>query len=308
MITHLTFIYFLLTFLIGIISATVLILIALKTRKDVLKYFLFFYIAFTVNIIIYTVIIYIRTNIPDINFSFYVILTFLYISVSYFLVFSVLFFVHFLINLHKRNIFNLIFGLLLLIIAIIDILTFNVDFENKSISSKLYLENVNTDIPNIIIVVVIAYTFIISMIFYKKITDSQYKTIIKISLIFICFSIPSTIIDTLSPKPFNIPIYFFPIIYFLFGIIFTVYFSRYYLSKMTYSFDKDDIEHFLEKYDISEREKDVLLLIIKGLSNKVISDKLFISLNTVKAHNKSLFKKLNIKSRFELVSLMKLDF
>ena len=56
---------------------------------------------------------------------------------------------------------------------------------------------------------------------------------------------------------------------------------------------------------ISERELDVLHLIAAGLSNREIADKLFISLNTVKTHTKSINSKLNVNSRIKAVARAK---
>lgn len=47
---------------------------------------------------------------------------------------------------------------------------------------------------------------------------------------------------------------------------------------------------------LSARELDVLKLLVRGLSNKEISDKLFISTHTVISHRKNITQKLNIKS------------
>ncbi len=47
---------------------------------------------------------------------------------------------------------------------------------------------------------------------------------------------------------------------------------------------------------LSKREKDVLKLLAKGLSNKEISEQLFISPHTVITHRKNITRKLNIKS------------
>ncbi len=52
---------------------------------------------------------------------------------------------------------------------------------------------------------------------------------------------------------------------------------------------------------LTSREKDVLLLVTKGESNKSIADKLVLSQVTVKSHLNSIFKKLNVTNRTQAV-------
>ena len=51
-----------------------------------------------------------------------------------------------------------------------------------------------------------------------------------------------------------------------------------------------------DKEILSEREKDVIVCVVKGMTNKAIADKLFISINTVTTHRRNIAKKLNIHS------------
>ena len=50
---------------------------------------------------------------------------------------------------------------------------------------------------------------------------------------------------------------------------------------------------------LTDRERDVLRLIAEGLTNQEIADRLFVSLNTVKTHVKSIYQKLNVRNRAE---------
>ncbi len=50
---------------------------------------------------------------------------------------------------------------------------------------------------------------------------------------------------------------------------------------------------------LSERELEILALVTEGLSNREISERLFISLSTVKGHNQTIFDKLQVKRRTE---------
>lgn len=52
---------------------------------------------------------------------------------------------------------------------------------------------------------------------------------------------------------------------------------------------------------LTEREKEVLVCLVEGLSNKEIAARLFISDKTVKIHVSKIFKKLDVKSRSQVV-------
>ena len=53
---------------------------------------------------------------------------------------------------------------------------------------------------------------------------------------------------------------------------------------------------------LSEREKEVLLLISQGHTNHEISEKLFVSVNTVKTHLSNIYSKLNVVNRTQAIS------
>jgi len=60
----------------------------------------------------------------------------------------------------------------------------------------------------------------------------------------------------------------------------------------------------LTYYNITNRESEVLDLLIKGVTYKEIGDKLFISIPTVKTHVSNIYQKMNIKNKVELVNLI----
>lgn len=56
-------------------------------------------------------------------------------------------------------------------------------------------------------------------------------------------------------------------------------------------------------YDLNAREKEVLALLAQGMSNKEISERLFLSVATVKYHVRVLLSKLGANSRAEAVAI-----
>ena len=61
----------------------------------------------------------------------------------------------------------------------------------------------------------------------------------------------------------------------------------------------------LDKLGLSKRELDVLQLMAEGLSNQEISERLFVSLNTIKTHSAKVFEKMEVKRRTQAVEMAK---
>jgi NarL family two-component system response regulator LiaR len=56
-------------------------------------------------------------------------------------------------------------------------------------------------------------------------------------------------------------------------------------------------------YDLTEREREVLGLLVEGMTNRELAEALNISLSTAKFHVSAILSKLNVNSRTEAVSL-----
>jgi DNA-binding NarL/FixJ family response regulator len=55
---------------------------------------------------------------------------------------------------------------------------------------------------------------------------------------------------------------------------------------------------------LTQREKEVLILMLKGATDRDISEHLLISVHTVKEYGKSIRRKYNVKSRLQLISAL----
>lgn len=74
-------------------------------------------------------------------------------------------------------------------------------------------------------------------------------------------------------------------------------------------FEQNQIDVIFENWDdirsLSQREKEVLALIMQNKKRKDIADELFVTESTIKKHTSSIFKKLNINNRSELFENVK---
>jgi len=57
--------------------------------------------------------------------------------------------------------------------------------------------------------------------------------------------------------------------------------------------------------DLTDRERDVMRLVVGGLPNKLIADQLDISVRTVEVHRARVFDKMEVKSAVELANLLR---
>ncbi len=64
------------------------------------------------------------------------------------------------------------------------------------------------------------------------------------------------------------------------------------------------LEELKKSYNLTDREMDVIGLLVDGEDKFSIGEQLFISANTVKSHISSIYRKLEISSRFELYALL----
>jgi two-component system nitrate/nitrite response regulator NarL len=55
---------------------------------------------------------------------------------------------------------------------------------------------------------------------------------------------------------------------------------------------------------LSDRQREVVILVCRGLSNRLIADTLGVSEGTIKAHLHTIFEKLDVQSRIELMILL----
>lgn len=68
------------------------------------------------------------------------------------------------------------------------------------------------------------------------------------------------------------------------------------IRKLHAAVEQGETNPYSDSHDLSERERDVLILVAKGKANKEIADLLNISIHTVMSHRKNITHKTGIKS------------
>jgi DNA-binding CsgD family transcriptional regulator len=81
--------------------------------------------------------------------------------------------------------------------------------------------------------------------------------------------------------------------------------SRFYRPILPGAFGGPRISQFCEQYQLSNREGEILEMLLKGKSNKEIERELFISPHTVRNHVHNIYQKLGVGSRLQLINFIR---
>lgn len=101
----------------------------------------------------------------------------------------------------------------------------------------------------------------------------------------------------------------FPVLYFFQNLPPVVYLSI--IMKKTYretlfeSGKESNLSQLFLNHHITNREQEIIQLILKGKSNKDIEDELFISMQTVKNSISIIYRKMGVKNRIQLSNLIR---
>lgn len=76
------------------------------------------------------------------------------------------------------------------------------------------------------------------------------------------------------------------------------------LSEMSVTQQAETVHSFLEMAQLTEREREITMLLLRGRTYKMIANELNLSENTIKTHIKNIYSKYSVQSKTELVTLL----
>ena len=94
-------------------------------------------------------------------------------------------------------------------------------------------------------------------------------------------------------------------LYFLTLNCLSIAFAAKYLNRPAFMEKEQLTEYFLDRYQVSRREAEIIQLLLKGEGGKQIADSLFISAKTVENHIYNIYRKLGVGTRVQLYQLVK---
>lgn len=82
------------------------------------------------------------------------------------------------------------------------------------------------------------------------------------------------------------------------------FFRKYAQARSKARDDLPALERLYEEFQVSKREQEILEMILAGKNNREIEKTLFISYHTVKNHVYNIYRKLGVRNRYQLMSLI----
>jgi DNA-binding CsgD family transcriptional regulator len=301
---HLYFFYFLITVFFGIVSLSVAVTLYVKTKEQLVRYYLYYYVVFTLLVVLSTLLSYISVNLSPINPNVWDVLEYLFYPLSfYLLIYTIPMFNHYLVSASYTRIRNAILGGIVLLMFLSQHLSEYVigDYEfAHRIKSLGYM----------LLFVVKVYSLVLKLYYLRRIHDQVRKSLTKKYAIWDALLLPGNAYDVLLGRATLVPV--FPVIYCGMSVIFTHHFIKYYFrlyspvpkNSMSVQLLMPD-NGFFDHYNISPREREIIALLIQDYKNKQIGETLYISVNTVKTHIRNIYAKLDVKNRHELLALLK---
>lgn len=275
----------------------------MKGKNVVVKYLAFNMALISLQLIFAVALHYLEINILNPVSHLNLILTLLYFIFEALFIFSGPVFYHSILgipNVRKRN---LIFATGTLIAFGIIVSPFI--FRNNSNQPVMF------GLPGLLTYRLLLYATIIYLVVMvgrniKQVAENSTRIFLYTFLAFNVF----TGIETLSCKLmpvlkfhlFGFPLA--PVIYL--GLNF--FLLKHFIEQLAQSAELINIpnmDQFLERSKITVREQEIITLLLEGFHNREIAKQLYISESTVKTHIKSIYRKLKIKNRIQLVNLMK---
>ncbi|WP_459479103.1 helix-turn-helix domain-containing protein [Clostridium saccharoperbutylacetonicum] len=155
------------------------------------------------------------------------------------------------------------------------------------------------------IVLVIMYELYVGLKNYNQVVNKDLKQAIKALIFITMIFLPFIILE--SYKPYiqlikNIELFKISALpsYFLIINIFNIIFALKYFNTPIFMDNNKLTDYFKQKYNITEKQTEIIELIIQGLTYKEIATKLFISPKTVDNHVQNIYQKLNVNSKMQL--------
>ena len=293
---------------IGLITFIISFFVLKKKKSNIKTYFLLFLLFYLIIFFIASISFFLELfiHIPvflDMLFSITSIISAIIINII--IILFMHYFLQFAQNKTKKKITY---------ILLIFLFTFSTGFYLYTYFNEPYIEKVKTfNIMDIIVYLLPLYSIILFFKNYKKNKNIIIAKLVRLIIIISAFFLPILLLENFDLS-FDIKLentsflkfrlLLFPIHYLIINCILIYYGLKNYhlLTNINAPINEFQIsKDFIKKFNITDREIQIIKLLFEGYNNKQISEKLFISSATVRNHLHNIYEKSGVSNRVELI-------
>lgn len=289
-------------------------LIYINNRLKVIRYYIYLLINLTVFVMLNAFSVYRYYISHDTDLEITLFTAILFIVCLGFMITVVPSFFHSLLDLPFKGFVSVLFKtgsfIAIPLIFLPFILASNVADRVTVVKFLLYM------IYSPVVLITVVYSLVLLIRNYKKVLNKILKNLVRNILLLLAVFVPLFfILDMntyqLSVKqkvtPFGLTL--LPLFYLFWSLISIIYSARYlFIRPMEVMPLSEEIEipsSFLDKYNITKREKEIIELLFKNYSYNKIRETYFISMGTVKNHLHNIYYKTGTHGGDELKKLVR---
>lgn len=289
--------FYIISLFAGVASITLAVFINIGHTKKALKYFIGLDVSlFVIQAMIALNLYIVRTNNTGTFLS--IISGGMDVLGTSFSSFFGLLFIHALLGKHISKIKQIV----IFVITAFQLIAITICYLDTGLSALRHMGQAS-------LIVIITYEALMVIVNHREIQDKELKhaaTIFSmITLSFIPFLVLGYIRSEIyvlknlqALKAFSLPTYFFII------NIGTLLWSYTYFNTPAYIVENKLTGYFIKKYGITNKEGEIIELILSGLTYKQIAENLFISPKTVDNHVQNIYRKLKVTNKIQLFNLI----
>ena len=293
------------TLLSGLMTALLGFLLYLKYRIKVIRYYSLFILTTTFTVAFTTVYSYISNSVGLNSLASWQIPAFLLFEVFLLLI-------NYAFSMFALGIINKSFGLINKILVGIPcffiIFSFIIVIRSNIGKGKITIP----PIVNGCFMIILGFLFLSFVIYscqialnLKNIKNPDLKRALKVFALLFMIDIPIQALVIRFNGQWVIIMLTRNLFYFSVNVISIIFAAKYFFVETPSITDQIEVSDcFLQKYAITDREKEVIELLLSGLSIKEIGGKLDRSHKTINNHIYNIYKKTNVSSKMELLNVI----
>lgn len=147
---------------------------------------------------------------------------------------------------------------------------------------------------------------IITALQLDSIADRQLRSTVKLFLILSLLVFPLALVKYFRDLPY-LPWHLENSVALIVIAVGSILFAVRFFNRPSYLIQGRVSAYFRNRFGTTDREEEIVLAAVQGLSNSEISKKLFISVRTVESHLYNVFQKTGVKNRVQLINLLSSD-